>query len=206
VSSPHETATPPFGRDKDLEVLHAFVDQSSSDGGAVMLSGAPGVGKTVLLAAVAGHSADAGLRVLSARTGRREEAVAHVAAAREANLGLISSRLALLTEASAGIAAIKLDGSFERALAVPDAELWVFDLARVELAYGERLRRAKQTAAARAQLATDDRMIPPAAQRAMCERIGATTVEVAASHAVYLSQPDAVAALISAAAEATTSS
>jgi hypothetical protein len=37
---------------------------------------------------------------------------------------------------------------------------------------------------------TDDRMIPPLAQRAMCERIGATTVEVAASHAVYLSQPD----------------
>ncbi len=53
---------------------------------------------------------------------------------------------------------------------------------------------------------TDDRMIPPPAQRAMCARIGATTVEVAASHAVYLSQPDAVAALISAAAEATASS
>jgi pimeloyl-ACP methyl ester carboxylesterase len=52
----------------------------------------------------------------------------------------------------------------------------------------------------------DDRMIPPPAQWAMCERIGATTVEVAASHAVYVSQPEAVAALISAAAEATTSS
>jgi DNA-binding CsgD family transcriptional regulator len=88
------------------------------------------------------------------RTGRREEAVAHVEAAREANLGLISSRLALLTEGAAGIAAIELDGSFERALAVPDAELWAFDLARVELAYGERLRRAKQTAAARSQLAS----------------------------------------------------
>jgi hypothetical protein len=36
--------------------------------------------------------------------------------------------------------------------------------------------------------------------------LGATTVEIAASHAVYLSQPDAVTALISAAAEATTSS
>jgi DNA-binding CsgD family transcriptional regulator len=88
------------------------------------------------------------------RTGRREAAAAHVEAAREANLGLISSRLALLTEGAAGIAAIELDGSFERALAVPDAELWVFDLARVELAYGERLRRAKQTAAARTQLAS----------------------------------------------------
>ena len=53
---------------------------------------------------------------------------------------------------------------------------------------------------------SDDRKIPPPAQRAMCERIGATTVEVAAIHAVYLSQPDAVAALIFAAAEATPSS
>jgi len=53
---------------------------------------------------------------------------------------------------------------------------------------------------------TDDRMIPPPAQRAMCERIGATAVEVAASHAVYLSQCGAVAALISVAAEATASS
>jgi DNA replication protein DnaC len=59
-------ATVLFGRDKDLEFLHAFVDQSSSDGGAFVLSGAPGVGKTVLLEAVAAHSADAGLRVLRA--------------------------------------------------------------------------------------------------------------------------------------------
>ena len=49
-------------------------------------------------------------------------------------------------------------------------------------------------------------MIPPPAQRAMSERIGATTVEVAASHAVYASWPDAVAALISQAAEAVTAS
>lgn len=45
-------------------------------------------------------------------------------------------------------------------------------------------------------VATEDRMIPPAAQRAMAQRAGATTVEVAASHAVYISRPDAVAALI----------
>ena len=86
-------------------------------------------------------------------TGRREEAIAHVQAARDANLGLISSRLALLTEGSAGIAATELDGSFEKALAIPGAELWAFDLARVQLVYGERLRRAKETTAARPQLA-----------------------------------------------------
>jgi pimeloyl-ACP methyl ester carboxylesterase len=45
-------------------------------------------------------------------------------------------------------------------------------------------------------IAGDDRMIPTSAQLAMAQRSGATTVEVAASHAVYLSQPDAVAALI----------
>jgi pimeloyl-ACP methyl ester carboxylesterase len=45
-------------------------------------------------------------------------------------------------------------------------------------------------------LASEDRMIPPSAQRAMAQRAGATTVEVAASHAVYMSQPRAVAAII----------
>jgi pimeloyl-ACP methyl ester carboxylesterase len=45
-------------------------------------------------------------------------------------------------------------------------------------------------------IATDDRMIPPPAQRAMAERAGSTVVEIAGSHAIYLSQPDAVADLI----------
>ena len=45
-------------------------------------------------------------------------------------------------------------------------------------------------------VSTDDRMIPPPAQRFMSKRAGATVVEVAGSHSVYVSQPDAVAALI----------
>ena len=45
-------------------------------------------------------------------------------------------------------------------------------------------------------VATDDRMIPPAAQRFMSKRVGATVVEVSGSHAVYVSQPDPVADLI----------
>lgn len=49
-------------------------------------------------------------------------------------------------------------------------------------------------------VATEDRMIPPAAQHLMSRRAGATVVEVAGSHAIYLSQPDAVAALIRSAA------
>jgi hypothetical protein len=39
-------------------------------------------------------------------------------------------------------------------------------------------------------------MIPPSAQRAMAQRAGATTVDVAASHAGYMSQPAAVAGFI----------
>ncbi|AVH61660.1 alpha/beta hydrolase [Streptomyces dengpaensis] len=50
-------------------------------------------------------------------------------------------------------------------------------------------------------IATDDRMIPPPAQRAMSERAGSQVVEVAGSHAVYVSQPAEVAALIRQAAE-----
>ena len=54
-------------------------------------------------------------------------------------------------------------------------------------------------------VATEDRMIPPPAQHAMAEKIGATLTEVAASHSVYLSQPEAVATLIAqAAADAAT--
>ena len=44
-------------------------------------------------------------------------------------------------------------------------------------------------------------MIPPPAQRAMAERAGSTVVEVAGSHSVYVSQPQAVADLIHAAVE-----
>jgi pimeloyl-ACP methyl ester carboxylesterase len=52
-------------------------------------------------------------------------------------------------------------------------------------------------------VATDDRMIPPPAQRLMSKRAGATVVEVSGSHAVYVSQPDAVADLIAKAAKDT---
>jgi len=47
---------------------------------------------------------------------------------------------------------------------------------------------------------TEDKMIPPPAQRFMSKRAGSTIVEVAGSHAIYVSQPDAVAAVIQTAA------
>ena len=50
-------------------------------------------------------------------------------------------------------------------------------------------------------VATDDKMIPPPAQRFMAKRAGSSIVEVAGSHAIYVSQPNAVAALVEKAAE-----
>jgi pimeloyl-ACP methyl ester carboxylesterase len=52
-------------------------------------------------------------------------------------------------------------------------------------------------------VATDDRMIPPPAQRSMAKRAGATIAEAAGSHAIYVSQPAAVAQLIAKAAKGT---
>jgi hypothetical protein len=50
-------------------------------------------------------------------------------------------------------------------------------------------------------IATDDKMIPPPAQRFMSKRAGSTVVEVAGSHAIYVSQPSVVANLIEDAAK-----
>jgi DNA-binding NarL/FixJ family response regulator len=88
------------------------------------------------------------------RTNRHAEAVAHADVMRRAALAALSPRLALV---SLGCAAIASAGGndielFEQALAIPGAGRWPFDVARVQLAYGERLRRARAIAPARKQL------------------------------------------------------
>jgi DNA-binding CsgD family transcriptional regulator len=88
------------------------------------------------------------------RTGREAEAAAHVKAMQEANIAQISSRLALLTGASAAMVAPddRAREMFQETLARPGVERWQFDHARVRLAYGERLRRNRAMVEARAQL------------------------------------------------------
>ena len=49
-------------------------------------------------------------------------------------------------------------------------------------------------------VSTEDRMIPPPAQRTMSKRAGSTVMEVAGSHAIYVSQPKSVASFIEKAA------
>ena len=88
------------------------------------------------------------------RTGRHEEAAAHVDAVRTAGIAGLSSRLALLVAGSAANAAPDNDASglFEEALAIPGVQRWPFDLARVQLLYGERLRRTRNVAESRGHL------------------------------------------------------
>jgi DNA-binding CsgD family transcriptional regulator len=89
------------------------------------------------------------------RTGRHAEATAHVAAMHRYRIARISPRIALLASGSAGLAARQDQAAlaeFERALAIPGADRWPFDLARVRLAYGERLRRVHMARAASAEL------------------------------------------------------
>jgi DNA-binding CsgD family transcriptional regulator len=88
------------------------------------------------------------------RTGRHAEAAAHVRAMREADLGAISPRLALIVAGAAALAApaSQARGLFETALATRGADQWPFDLARIRLLYGEWLRRERSTADARVQL------------------------------------------------------
>jgi pimeloyl-ACP methyl ester carboxylesterase len=54
-------------------------------------------------------------------------------------------------------------------------------------------------------VSTEDRMIPPPAQRSMAKRAGATLTEVAGSHAIYMSKPKDVAVVIRKAAAAAVS-
>jgi DNA-binding CsgD family transcriptional regulator len=114
------------------------------------------------------------------RTGREVEAAAHVAAMQEANIAAVSPRLALLAGASAAMVASddRAPELFQETLALPGVERWHFDLARVRLAYGERLRRNRAMTKARVELN---------AALAIYERLGArpwvdrTTTELRAS-------------------------
>ena len=110
------------------------------------------------------------------RTGRSDEAAAHVAAAQETGLPAISSRLALITAGAAATAADDDNEAialYEQALDVPDAERWPFDLARVQLLFGERLRRSRSTTRSRQLLSVAHEVF---------ERLGAQPWSQRASH------------------------
>jgi pimeloyl-ACP methyl ester carboxylesterase len=89
------------------------------------------------------------------------------------------------------------DVDAERAAFMADSQVpW-----GVEALSGKISEPAWKTKPSRYLIATDDKMIPPDAQRSMSKRAGSTVVEVKGSHAIYVSQPEAVAALIDQAAK-----
>ena len=91
------------------------------------------------------------------RTGRRAEATAHVTAMEAAGIAAISPRLRLTVTACKAMVTADSRAAhdlFAEALAVPESERWLFEFARVQLLYGERLRRAGATRESRAQLAS----------------------------------------------------
>jgi DNA-binding CsgD family transcriptional regulator len=108
---------------------------------------------------LAAHSPEA-LRVLSyvvesaVHTGRRAEAEAHVAAMKEADLATISPTLKLIVDGCAAMIARDdtADAMFKIAITSPAGEELPFQLARVQLLFGERLRRRRAMSAAQVQL------------------------------------------------------
>lgn len=79
------------------------------------------------------------------RTGRAEDARAHLAAMREADVAALSPRMALIHR---GVEALVLDDEaadarLEELLACPSTDRWLFDISRIRLAHAENLRRRK---------------------------------------------------------------
>ncbi|MFF7454643.1 AAA family ATPase [Kitasatospora sp. NPDC008115] len=100
-------------------------------------------------------------------TGRVEQARAHALAARDAGLPDVSPRLGLVTYGALAMTAEserEAAGMFARAEAQPDAARFPFELARIRLAHGVRVRHVQGRAAARQHLV-------PAAEA--FERLGA---------------------------------
>jgi DNA-binding CsgD family transcriptional regulator len=104
-------------------------------------------------------------------TGRIDQARAHVGAAQQAGIHDISPRTALSTAGAAALAADDDDAGalFEAALSLPEAARWPWEHARIQLAYGQWLRRTRDPRARqhlRSALETFDRI----GAKAMAER------------------------------------
>ncbi|MFE0331754.1 BREX system ATP-binding domain-containing protein [Streptomyces sp. NPDC058960] len=94
--------------------------------------------------------------VASLRCGRREEALARVAAGRAARMDGVSAHHAFLLAAASALTADDdaADAAYAAAYAVPGAGRWVFELARLRLAHGSWLGRRGRGAEAEELLRT----------------------------------------------------
>lgn len=136
--------------------------------------------------------------------GRLDLAREHVAAVQRAGNPEVSPRTRLLTAGAAALAATESEAAalFESALSLPDANQWPFERARLQLAYGQWLRRTRHTARARLHLreALDSLQRLGARPWALQARnelraAGVATVRRPASDAVLTPQERQIAAL-----------
>ncbi|MFF3466207.1 response regulator transcription factor, partial [Streptomyces sp. NPDC002619] len=129
------------------------------------------------------------------RTGRIDQARAHVTAAQQAGIHRISPRTALMTAGAAALAADDDEAGplFEAALSLPEAAKWPWEHARIQLAYGQWLRRTRDTTRARLHLG---------AALETFDRLGAQTMaqrarnELRATGVATTTGPDAPAAAL----------
>ena len=89
------------GRDQDISVVCAFVDEAARHGGSLVVSGEAGVGKTALIEAAAAYAASSGLRLLRA-TGAQFEANVSFAALHQLLFPLLDGNLRLLSDEQRG--------------------------------------------------------------------------------------------------------
>jgi DNA-binding CsgD family transcriptional regulator len=87
-------------------------------------------------------------------SGHQAEAALHARAVEESEMAALSPRLALVTNSVVAMATPEDSAlpRFAAALAIPGAQRWQWDMARVQLAYGERLRRTRALVESRSQL------------------------------------------------------
>jgi DNA-binding CsgD family transcriptional regulator len=88
------------------------------------------------------------------RSGRQSEATSHARALRDVDIGAISPRLRLVERGCAAMVAPDSTTAalFQEALATPGIDRWPFDTARIQLAFGERLRRLRRIRESRIHL------------------------------------------------------
>ncbi|MFI5896355.1 LuxR C-terminal-related transcriptional regulator [Actinoplanes sp. NPDC051513] len=117
------------------------------------------------------HAARSALDLVESavRAGRRDAAAEHVAALREWPATRLSARLPFVLAVSEAMAADDTE-LFERAVTYPGAQLWPFELARAELAYGENLRNRRAAHDARTHLRTALRWFQRLGARPWAER------------------------------------
>jgi hypothetical protein len=249
------------GRDADVSLLRRFVAQAADDGGALLVTGEPGVGKSALLNVIAREASRDGTLVLRAAGAEFEAALSFAGLGQL--LGPVLGHLSELDETDQRAMRVSLglaDGtaSEEQAVAgvvyicafapdqgesvsslladlppdgpvppiLPPVDGFLFldrekfaasfaaDVPAREAAFmgdsqvpwgvdalgGMISDPAWRSKPSWYLVTAEDRMIPPPLQRTMADRAGATTSEVSGSHAIYVSQPAAVAGVITQAA------